>query len=306
MHPGLLSIVIPVYNSAETLEELFSGIHHHLKNIQKFEVIFVDDGSKDGSWEKIAGLKEKFPEEVRAIKLSKNFGQHNAIFCGFGFVEGDLVLTMDDDMQHPASEIPKLLAAFYEKKVDVIYGVYNSKKHGAVRNAGSLFVQRSSVYVSGNTGIGSSFRLMKKSLVEKVVYHKFQAHVFIDEILHWYTSRFATVEVEHHERKGGKSGYTLYRLMIMYFDIMINYTTIPLKLMTWIGLLSSFVTFALGMRFIYRKLFLQVQPGFTAQIVTILFSTSLLMFCMGIIGQYLYKIYHLQSRKPAWAIEQVL
>ncbi|HET6992979.1 MAG TPA: glycosyltransferase, partial [Bacteroidia bacterium] len=275
---------------------------------QKFELILVDDGSKDESWDKIVALKKAHPDEIRGIQLSKNFGQHNALVCGFSFAEGELVLSMDDDLQHPPSEIPKMLDAYHARNVDVIYGIYSTnKKHSAARNAGSLFIQRSSKVVGGNPGIGSSFRLMRKSLVEKVVYHKNQSHVFIDEILHWYTSRFASVEVEHHERKAGKSGYTLYRLMSMYFDILINYTAIPLKLMTWIGLISSLTTFGIGVRFIYHKLTTpHVQLGFTAQIVTILFSTSLLMFCMGIIGQYMYKIYHLQSRRPSWSISEVL
>ncbi len=308
MNTELLSIVIPVYNSAETLDELFSQIQKSLNGKQKFEVILVDDGSKDESWEKIVSLKVAHPEEIRGVQLSRNFGQHNALVCGFSFAKGDLVLTMDDDLQHPPSEIPKMLEAFHSKNVDVVYGIYNTnKKHSSTRNAGSLFIQRSSKMVGGNLGMGSSFRLMKKALVEKVVYHKYQSNVFIDEILHWYTTHFATVEVEHHERKAGKSGYTMYRLIMMYFDILVNYTAIPLKMMTWIGLISSLTTFAIGVRFIIHKFRTpHIQLGFTAQIVAILFSTSLLMFCMGIIGQYMYKIYHLQSRRPSWSISEIL
>lgn len=308
MNKDLLSIVIPVYNSEELLDELFNSIHSTLEGKQAFEVVFVDDGSKDKSWDKIVRLKANFPDQVRGIQLSRNFGQHNALVCGFSFAEGELVLTMDDDLQHPPAEIPKLLKTYYEKKADVIYGIYNAnKQHSAARNAGSLFVQRSSKVVGGNPGVGSSFRLMKKTFADKIVYHKNQSHVFIDEILHWYTARFASVEVEHHPRKAGKSGYTMYRLIMMYFDILVNYTAIPLKMMTWIGLLSSFATFGIGVRFIIRKFtHPHVQLGFTAQIVTILFSTSLLMFCMGIIGQYMYKIYHLQSRRPSWSIAEVL
>jgi polyisoprenyl-phosphate glycosyltransferase len=303
----LLSIVVPVYNSVETLETLHVEISKTLGGRQAFELILVDDGSKDESWSKIISLREKDPDHVRGIRLSKNFGQHNAIVCGLGFAKGDAIVTMDDDMQHPPSEIPKLIEQYNSTGADVVYGIYNDKKqHDVVRKAGSSFLQRSSKYVSGNTGVGSSFRLIKKSLTEKVIGHKLQSNVFIDEILHWYTSRFATVQVEHHPRKAGKSGYTYFRLFFMYLDLLVNYTAVPLKMMTWIGLLSSFVTFALGIRFIYKKLAHDVQPGFTAQIVTILFSTSLLMFCMGIIGQYLQKIYLLQSKRPNWSIDEVI
>jgi glycosyltransferase involved in cell wall biosynthesis len=306
MKPVLLSIVIPVYNSASSLDELVQRINNTLSGKQDYELILVDDGSKDESWIKIESLKKKFPEQIRGIRLSKNFGQHNAIVCGFTFLKGDAVLTMDDDLQHPPEEIVKLIDKFDQSGADVVYGIYTTKQHNVVRNAGSTIAKRSSKSWSGNVGFSSSFRLMKKELTDKIVLHKNQAHVFIDEILYWYTSRFETVEVEHHPRKSGESGYTFRRLAFMYFDTLINYTAIPLKMMTWIGLLSSIITFLLGGRFIYIKLVHRVPPGFTALIVAILFSTSLLMFCMGIMGQYLYKIYHLQSRRPAYSIHTIL
>jgi glycosyltransferase involved in cell wall biosynthesis len=307
MKPELLSIVVPVYNSSEMLEELHASIQKSLDGKQKFELILVDDGSKDLSWEKIEELKTKFPDHIRGIRLSKNFGQHNALLCGFSFATGDVVLTMDDDLQHPPSEIPKLLEKFDETGADVVYGIYNSKQHNAVRNAGTSFLKAGTKVFVGDNGIGSSFRLMKKTIVNQIVLHKHQAHVFIDEILHWYTAKFSYVAVEHHPRKTGKSGFTFTKLVVMYFDIVINYTALPLKLMTWIGLISSLTTFGLAIRFIYRKFILHLPPeGFTAIIVTVLFSTSLLMFCMGIIGQYLYKIYHLQSRRPPYSIDTIL
>jgi glycosyltransferase involved in cell wall biosynthesis len=307
MKPELVSIVVPVYNSAEMLEELHSSVLKNLEGKQKFELILVDDGSKDGSWNKIEELKNKFPDHIRGIRLSKNFGQHNALLCGFSFANGDAVLTMDDDLQHPPSEILKLLETFDESGADVVYGIYTSKKHSAMRNAGTKFLKTGTKVFVGDDGVGSSFRLMKKSIVDKIVLHKHQAHVFIDEILHWYTAKFSSVQVEHHARKSGKSGFTVFKLVVMYFDIVINYTALPLKLMTWIGLISSLTTFGLGVRFIFRKFVLHLVPeGFTATIVAVLFSTSLLMFCMGIIGQYLYKIYHLQSRRPPYSIDTIL
>lgn len=300
-----LSIVIPVYNSEASLEELLSEIVAHVKDIA-YEVILVDDGSKDGSWKKIEGLKEKYSDKLVAVRLAKNFGQHNAIVCGFTFAKGTMILTMDDDLQHPPSEIPKLIEKFRSSGADVIYGIYETKQHGAVRNAGGALARKSSVVTLGNSGLGSSFRLMKKSIADHVVFHRNLAHLFIDEIIHWYTSRFEGVKVEHHERRHGRSGYNFGKLMAIYFDVVINYTAFPLRAMTWLGLISSIITFLLGVRFIYRKLMFDVEPGFTAQIVTILFSTSLLMFCMGVIGQYLHKIYQLQSRRPPYSIHSVL
>lgn len=300
-----ISIVIPVYNSEASLEELYSEICTHLSAISH-ELILVDDGSTDGSWAKIESLKEKYGDKILAIRLARNFGQHNAIVCGFTFAKGNAVLTMDDDLQHPPSEIPKLYEKLRSSDADVVYGIYEVKQHGAVRNAGGKIAEKSAKFWAGHDGQGSSFRLMKKTIADHIADHRNQAHVFIDEIIHWYTARFAFVEVAHRERRHGKSGYTMRKLITVYLDTMINYTASPLRAMIWLGLSSSIITFILGVRFIYRKLKFDVEPGFTAQIVTILFATSLLMLCMGVIGQYLFKIYKLQSRRPPYSIHTVL
>lgn len=305
MNTPELSIVIPVYNSEASLEELCAEVDKHLASIT-YEIIFVDDGSTDDSWKKLEMLKERYGDKLVAARLSRNFGQHNALVCGFSFAKGDLVVTMDDDLQHPPSEIPKLVEKFRSSDADVVYGIYETKQHGMMRNAGGTFARKSSKIVIGNPGIGSSFRLMKKSIADHIVFHRNQVHLFIDEIIHWYTARFAVVDVAHHERRHGKSGYTLGKLITIYFDTVINYTAVPLRMMIWLGLVSSIVTFLMGVRFIYRKMQYNVEPGFTAQIVTILFATSLLMLCMGIIGQYLYKIYRLQSHRPPYAIHSVI
>jgi glycosyltransferase involved in cell wall biosynthesis len=300
-----ISIVIPVFNSEASLEELYSEISEQLAALN-FELILVDDGSTDGSWKKIEALKEKHPEKILAVRLARNFGQHNAIVCGFTFAKGNAVLTMDDDLQHPPSEITKLYQQLISTNADVVYGIYEVKQHHAVRNAGGKIAEKSAKFWAGHEGAGSSFRLMKKKIADHITDHRNQAHVFIDEIIHWYTARFAFVEVAHRERRHGKSGYTMRKLITVYLDTMINYTAAPLRAMIWLGLVSSLVTFALGVRFIYRKLKFDVEPGFTAQIVTVLFATSLLMLCMGVIGQYLFKIYKLQSRRPPYSIHTVL
>lgn len=301
----LLSIVIPVYNSAETLGELADTLHSELNHNRGYELIFVDDGSRDSSWAELEKIKKKYPEKVTAIRLSRNFGQHNAIVCGFGFAKGDYVLTMDDDLQHPPSEIMKLVAEAESTDADVVYGIPKERKHGAVRVAGSYFVRKSSRYAAGNTGEGSSFRLLKKEIADNISEHRNHSMLFIDEILHWYTGNIVTTDVEHHVRRKGRSGYSFGKLLSLYLDVVINHSAIPLKLMTWIGLISSFVTFSLGILFIYRKLENKIEvSGFAAQIVAILFTASILMLCMGIVGQYMYKLFLLQNRRPPFAINK--
>jgi undecaprenyl-phosphate 4-deoxy-4-formamido-L-arabinose transferase len=298
-----ISVVIPVYNSSEMLAELFAGIRTALQG-ESFEVIFVDDGSKDNSWLTLEKLKKENGDAITAVKLARNFGQHNALVCGFGFAQGEIIITMDDDLQHPPSELPKLLAAFRETDPDVLYGLPNKSQKGAVRTAGSYFVRRSSRYTAGNTGEGSSFRVMKKRIANAISEHSHRTMLFIDEILHWYTHNIHTIEVAHHQRKSGNSGYSLWRLWRLYVDISINHSAFPLKAMTWVGVLSSIVMFLLGVVFIYRKLVHDVPIGFTAQIVTILFSASIIMMSMGILGQYVFKLFQLQSKRPSYQIDR--
>lgn len=297
------SVVIPVYNSEQTLQDLCVRINDVMREFGTFEMILVDDGSVDGSWKQLLMLKQKFSDSLTIIRLSKNFGQHNAITCGFSFAKGEQIITMDDDLQHPPEEIRKLVQRKSETKADLVYGIPKDRKHSALRIAGSYFVRKSSQYVQGNSE-GSSFRLMNKELASHIINHQNRSMIYIDEIAAWYTSNIAITEVEHHARKSGKSGYSTTKLIRLYLDILVNHSAVPLKLMTWIGLGGSLISFGMGAIFIVRKFMHNVPIGFTAIIVAVLFSASILMMCMGIIGQYLYKLFLLQNRKPQFAISE--
>lgn len=302
-----ISVVIPVYNSSATLVILLEELARSLSGVCTYELILVDDRSADNSWQILQTLKQKYPEQLTAIRLSRNFGQHNAISCGISFAKGELVVTMDDDLQHPPAEIPKLLARYKETDADVVYGAYIDKRHEAWRNAGSWFLRKSSKIAEGNHSEATSFRLIRRELALKAIDHLHGGFVFIDEILNWYTSNIVHTPVHHHPRKSGKSTYTVRKLFKLYFDIVVNYSAVPLRWMMRIGLLASVVTFGMGTYFIYRKLFMHVkEEGFTALIVAVLFSTSVLMLCVGIIGQYLYKLYQIQNRRPPFSIDKVL
>lgn len=297
------SIVIPVYNSAQSLKELCSRIHAVMQPQGEFELILVDDGSKDDSWKKLNELKKEYSSTLKIVRLSKNFGQHNALCCGFTLAKGEFIVTMDDDLQHPPEEITKLIAEQIKSDADLVYGIPNNRKHGLIRIAGSYFVTKSSKVTSGNTE-GSSFRLITRSLAAQIEKHQHKSMIYIDEILSWYTGNISTTDVEHHTRKSGKSGYSTGKLIRLYFDILINHSAVPLKLMTWIGFLGSFGSLILGSYFIVRKYVLNVPVGFTATIVAILFSASILMMCMGILGQYMNKLFLVQNRRPSFYIKE--
>ncbi len=301
------SVIIPVFNSEKSLEELFERIERFFKKLNcSFEVVFVDDGSRDKSWEILKKLKQDNPINIKAIRLSKNFGQHIAVFCGLKHISGGIIITMDDDLQNPPEEIAKLIHKYDETSASLVYGVYSTKKHGWLRNIGSWIIKKCSKFFSGSHGEGSSFRLFTREVADQII-SQTQSLIFIDELLLWYASDIQFVEVLHERRKYGNSGYSKFKLFSFAVNLLMYYTTFPLKLMINFGFFSSLISFLIGSRYIYKKIFLKVAvPGYTSLIVTILFSTGLIILSLGIIGEYLLRIYLGQNKKPPYNIRQSL
>jgi len=301
------SIIIPVYNSSSTLNELFEGIKSVFEDIkQSYEVIFVDDSSTDNSWITIEKIKTNNPDIIKAIRLSKNFGQHNATFCGLSFSEGERIITIDDDLQVLPQEIKKLISTFNSVHPQLVYGYFKTKHHSNFRNTGSKLIKTTGKVLKKSKGEGSSFRLFTKEIANNILNHS-QNFLYIDELLLWYTDDIEYCEVVHKPRKESKSGYSNLKLIKMALNLMIYYSAIPLRIMTWGGLLSSIITFGFGIFFLIKKIFLHHIPsGYTSLIVAILFSTSLIIFSLGILGEYIYRIYMLHNKKPPYSIKQVL
>lgn len=300
------SVVVPVYNSEETIEELFNRISAVFRDLQKsYEVIFVEDGSIDNSWNVLTQLKEKHPDLITVVELTKNYGQHNATFCGLDFSKGKFIITIDDDLQTPPEEIKKLISCYNENNSDLVYGFYAKKRHSFFRNLGSWIINKTARIRMSVQGEGSSFRLLQHDLAKKILLHNLN-FVYIDELLLWYTNNISYVKVEHQKRKSKKSGYSSIKLFKLTANIIIFYTAIPLRIMTYGGLIVSFISLCAGIRFIFRKVFFDVPLGYTSIIVSILFSTSLILFCLGIIGEYLSRLYKAQNKKPPYSIKKIL
>lgn len=172
----------------------------------------------------------------------------------------------------------------------MVYGVFDVKKHTPIRNAGSWFVNKFFYYFANTSGNGSSFRLVSNNLAERLR-NVNQKYLLLDEVLSWYTSGVSNVNVEHLQRVKGKSGYSALKLMLLTFNYIINYTVLPLRLMTYLGIFGSIICLILSIIYVYQKLSYDVELGFTSLIVAIFFSTSLILFCLGIIGEYISRLY---------------
>jgi polyisoprenyl-phosphate glycosyltransferase len=300
------SVVVPVYNSCESLEELFRRIAETMDKAGKtFEVIFVDDDSADASWKTLESIQKSHPENVTAIRLSRNFGQHNATMCGIAHASGTFIVTIDDDLQNPPEEIVKLINAMQNSDAELVYGIYARKHHSAARNLGSGVVKGWSRQVFKTKGNGSSFRLMRSTLGKKLLNHQIN-FIYIDELFNWYTNHIDFVLVDHQKRPYQHSTYTSRSLFSLFSNLVIYYTAIPLRIMVYGGITIALFSFITGLFFIYKKIFHDVPLGFTALIVAVLFSTSIILLSLGIIGEYLSRIYMVQNQKPPFAIKTIL
>ena len=301
------SVIVPVYNSAKTLQELCARISNSFNSINSdFEIVLINDYSTDNSWHVIRELKEQYGATVTAIHLRKNFGQHKALLCGFQFARGEYVITIDDDLQFFPEDIGLLIAKAKASMADLVYGVYQDERHHSpVRKWGSGFMAFVFEKFGNTTGQGSSFKLIHRSVIDKSkdYYHSF---TFIDEILSWHTTNIQWQQVRHAPRKEGASGYSVFKLVVLSLNLNFSYTTIPLRFMTWFGLASFWICLFFVMYFVYSKIVDGAALGFTALIVSIFMSTGLILFSLGIIGEYLNRLFALQHRKPPYLIQEIL
>ena len=226
----LCSIIIPVYNSAEGMPRLVAELEHWLPKLgADYEVLLVNDGSRDGSWQAISEVVRTRPW-LRGINLMRNYGQHNALLCGIRAVRGDVIVTMDDDLQNPPSEIPVMLAKLNEG-FDVVYGKPRKERHGLLRDAASRVTKLALQSAMGAETARnvSAFRAFRAHLRDAFATYQ-SPYLSIDVLLTWATTRFAAIEVKHDERQYGVSQYTLGKLVNHAFNMMTGFSTGPLRL----------------------------------------------------------------------------
>ena len=303
LQPGL-SVVVPVYNSEQTIAPLVESLSEVLLGCaDDFEVILVNDGSRDESWNVIQSLSQQYAW-VRGFRLMRNFGQHNALLCGIRHAQYDTTITMDDDLQHPPTEIPKLLEQL-SQGFDVVYGRPASMQHSTIRRWLSKSIKTAVAYSTGTSHIQyvSAFRAFRTHL--RLAFHDFKApHFFLDYLLGWGTSRFMYINVEHKPRAVGKSTYSLRRLISHTLVWMTAYGAAPLRMMTISGIGLSGFGFAILAYVLVTYFVVGSLPGFTFLAAMISIFSGMQMLMLGVMGEYLSRIYGSEMRQPTYVVHE--
>jgi glycosyltransferase involved in cell wall biosynthesis len=301
-----VSIVIPVYNSAEALPSLCARLAAVLPGLgEGTEVIFVNDGSADRSWEVLQRLGAEHPW-MRSLDLMRNYGQHNALLCGIRHARRGIVVTMDDDLQHPPEEIPRLLARLEGR--DVVYGSPDVERHGLWRDLASQLTKlalQSTMGVETARNV-SSFRAFRTELREAFK-TDLGPYVLIDVLLSWGTTRFGSVEVRHEPRPIGASSYTLRKLVTHGLNLITGFGTLPLQLASIVGF--AFTLFGIGvLAYVVGRYLIQgvVAPGFAFLASIIAIFSGAQLFALGILGEYLARMHFRLMEKPAYVVRRSL
>lgn len=305
---SLYSVVVPVYNSENTLEDLYKRLKNVFENEihEEFELLLIDDSSRDSSFQIMQKLRSQ-DKRVRIIQMAKNFGQHPALLCGFTYVRGDFVITMDDDLQHPPEELPKMINTMNERPdVDVILARYEGRKHNFIRRLGtkvSVWATSKMLGKDPNLEI-TSYRLMRRFIVDAIVKNDIHAPQ-IGNLLVQTSNRIINVSVRHDSRAFGKSGYPFKRLVKdLIYDITAH-TAFPLIVVRNIGIVGFCSSILLALFYLIRFLiFGSSVEGWTSLMLIMLAGFSLTLFSLGIIGMYLMNILNEAKKMPHYVIRQ--
>ena len=303
LHQEGVSVIVPVYNAQDTIATLCEGLASVLENLGRpFEIVLVEDGGRDRSWEVILQLTRDDPR-VRGIRLSRNYGQHGAVLCGLRAARFPICVTMDDDLQHPPAEIPRLLEVL-DSGYDVVYGTPIDEQHGLLRSLASRItkVALQSVMGAENARSVSAFRAVRTRVRD--AFDNFQGpFVSIDVLLTWGTTRFASIKVRHAARATGTSNYTFRMLVSHAVNMLTGFSAIPLR----IASVTGFVVALFGLGVLAYVLYMyalhgQSVPGFTFLASTVAVFAGVQLFSLGIIGEYLARMHFRLMDKPAYVV----
>ena len=301
-----LSILIPVYNSEKTIGRLVEGLIKDLSSLFKLEIILVNDHSLDRSEEMCISLSEKHRETVKFYSLSKNVGEHSAVMAGLNKATGDFSVIMDDDFQNPVSEVVKLVNTAMENNYDVVYSYYEKKRHNLFRNMGSWLNDKvANLMLKKPKGLYlSSFKVLNKFKINEII--KYQSPFpYIDGLILQITDKIGTAKVEHHERKEGRSGYTFKKLISLWLNMFTNFSILPLRISTILGLIFASIGMILGVKTAIEKILSPDIPlGFASLLITISIFGGIQLIMLGMVGEYIGRIFLSLNKKPQYTIRK--
>jgi polyisoprenyl-phosphate glycosyltransferase len=300
-----LSIVIPVYNSSKIISKLTLNITEEIKKIKKisiYQIILVNDCSNDNSWDEILNICNG-DESVIGINLMKNYGQHNALMAGLHSASGDLIITMDDDFQHSPKEISKIIDKM-DNGYDVCYTNYKNNKYNTFKIFSSwinnkifnlLIKKPKNIYLS-------SFKCFTKKICEEIKNYD-GPYVYLDGLIFDITSNVSSVDVEHLDRLSGNSNYNFLQLISLWLRVLTNFSIVPLRISTMIGMFMTFVSFcAILVIIVFKIRNPDIAAGWASLASLLLFFSGLQLIALGLIGEYIGRSYLKLNKKPQFII----
>jgi glycosyltransferase involved in cell wall biosynthesis len=302
----MISIIIPVFNSELTIETLINNIVKNLNDKLEYEIILVNDSSEDNSENLCKALVEKF-SNISLFSLSKNFGEHNAIMAGLNQSIGDHAVIMSDDLQHSIEALIKLINYGIKEKnnFDVVYTYYEKKKYGFFKNilselndlvANYLLDKPKNLYLS-------SFKIINRFIINEIIKYN-SPFVYIDGLILGTTNKISKIKVEHVERSHGKSGYTISKMLKLWSNMATSFSIFPLRLSMLMGIILSSMGFILAFMFFVERIVDNTVPsGFASIFVAVTVFSGAILIALGVIGEYVGRIFLSQNQKPQFIIK---
>lgn len=304
--PIKVSIVIPVYNGEQSIGRLTDEIVSVLKGLYDLEIVLVNDNSPDNSETVCEGLFKKYPDIVCVYSLAKNVGEHNAVMAGLNQATGDYMVIMDDDFQNPISEVVKLINYAAQNDCDVTYTYYKKKKHSFLRNLGSRFNDKvANVMLKKPKNLYlSSFKALNRFIVDEITKYDLP-YPYIDGLILRTTDKIAKIQVEHHKREVGRSGYTFTKLVRLWLNMFTSFSILPLRVSAIMGMTFSLLGLGLGVFTVIEKMANPDLPiGYAATIVVISIFAGIQLLSLGMIGEYVGRIFMSFNKKPQYTIRK--
>ncbi len=302
----LITVVIPVYNGAKTIGRLVDKLIAIL-DTENLQIVLVNDGSHDNSHEVCHGLAMEYDSLLTYINLSKNFGEHNAVIAGLNYADGDYVVIMDDDFQNPPEEVTRLINEAKSKQYDIVYTYYEKKQHNWFRNIGSRFNNWVANFMLDKPKdlYLSSFKCLSRFVVKEIIKYK-GPFPYIDGLALRCTRNIGKTKVSHDKRIEGRSGYTFRRLARLWLNMFVNFSIMPLRISSLLGLIFSCLGIIMSIYVVIERLLHPDVPiGWPSLIIVVMIFSGVQLLILGLLGEYLGHLLLDSNQTPQFVVREV-